>query len=186
MNVTTFSRVDHEILQAFPTRRSRQFACFTITLILCLAILLIITNIPSYIPGFNQGPHPVFSVDARPYIFRFDGHGPYYIVQMLDNLDWTTNTYPQFRISVFGDVGNLVKHTGTFLDRSSGFYLTYGGPLALGGFAACETALFKHFLQKKCASEPNTLVVDVGANIGYFSLYRYSFLLILAIIVLIT
>jgi len=28
-------------------------------------------------------------------------------------------------------------------------------------------------LRSKCSADPNTLVVDVGGNIGYFALYRY-------------
>lgn len=71
--------------------------------------------------------------------------------QMVEYLDVLTETDPPFRITNFGDVGRVISETG--------------------GFAACETALFRHFLKSQCEKDINTLVVDVGANIGFFSLY---------------
>jgi len=41
-------------------------------------------------------------------------------------------------------------------------------------FAPSETAIFKYILKDGCRQSPSPLVVDVGANIGYFTVYSAS------------
>jgi len=68
-----------------------------------------------------------------------------------------------------GDVGAAIANFSTFFDCFAAVLsLT---KLSTEAFAPCETLLFKWLLEEPCKADPNTLVLDVGGNIGYFAIY---------------
>jgi FkbM family methyltransferase len=88
------------------------------------------------------------------------------------NCDCDCLTYTTIKTSV---VRTRTDPSFTFVGTKDGTYhgLTDKNVIQFGVWGSRETSIFKEILKDRCNSK--TLVVDVGANMGYFALYSAAF-----------